>query len=85
MEYSVYVLQSLKNNWLYIGMTRKDPRTRLEEHNTGKNKYTRLHSPYSLVYFEMHYCSKCARQREKFLKSGIGRKLIKTFLGSTSI
>jgi putative endonuclease len=51
MKYCVYVLQSLLNNWFYIGMTSKDPRFRLLEHNSGKNKYTRLHLPYKLVYY----------------------------------
>lgn len=81
MSYSVYVLKSLKNGWLYIGMTSKDPRKRLLEHNQNSNKYTRLHSPYVLIYYELNYhCGKCAREREKFLKSGIGRQLIRKIL-----
>lgn len=81
MNYSVYIIQSLKNGWLYIGMTTKDPRIRLNEHNSGKNKYTKLHSPYKLVYYEINYfCSKCAREREKFLKSGIGRQMIRKII-----
>ncbi len=36
MNYSVYVLKSLKNGWLYIGMTSKDPRSRLKNIMQGK-------------------------------------------------
>lgn len=77
MGYSVYVLQSLRDKTLYYGMTSKDPRIRLKEHNYGRNKYTKMHKPYELIYYEMNYCRKCAREREKFLKSGVGKQLIK--------
>jgi putative endonuclease len=77
MNYSVYVLVSLKNSSLYIGMTSRDPRERLKEHNQGESKYTNLHRPYKLVYYEMNFCKECALNREQFLKSGQGRKILK--------
>ena len=56
-------------------MTGKEVNERLSEHNNGSNKYTRLNRPFSLIYFEKYICSEDARQREKFYKSGFGRKI----------
>ena len=84
MRYSVYVLISQQNNSYYIGFTSKDPRVRLSEHNLGKNKYTNLHKPYRLVYYELNYCKSCALKREKFLKSGQGKKFIRLLITSQS-
>lgn len=82
--HSVYVLKSSKDQTLYVGMTSKDPRDRLVEHNQGKNKYTSMHKPYELIYYEMHYhCAKCAREREKFLKSGVGKQIIQKIIAET--
>ena len=76
MKYSVYVLKSLKNAKRYIGLTSKDPKVRLVEHNNGLNKFTSANRPWILVYFEKDYCKECAQKREKFLKSGQGRKIL---------
>ena len=73
--YSVYVLKAVNRNLRYVGFTSKDVRSRLYEHNIGKNKYTKRYK-WKLIYYEKGYCRKCARQREKFLKSGQGRKII---------
>lgn len=80
MKYYVYVPKSIKDGSLYIGMTSKDPRIRLKDHNQGSNIYTKGNLPCELIYYEMNYCSHCAREREKFLKSGQGRILIKKLL-----
>jgi len=72
--YSVYVLRSLKNTKRYIGFTSKDPKIRLSEHNYGCNKWTRANKPFKLLYKEFFVSKKEAQNREKFLKSGQGRK-----------
>lgn len=82
MEYSVYVLKSLKNGKRYIGMTSKSARERLAEHNNGSNKHTRENGPYKLVYYEKGYCSRCARKREEFLKSGVGKQILDMIIKS---
>lgn len=75
-QYSVYVLLSSKDNSIYIGMTSKDPRDRLLEHNQSCCKYTKGKIPWDLLYYEMNYCKYCAARRERFLKSGQGKKLL---------
>ncbi len=72
----VYILKSLKNNKSYVGVTEKIPTTRLDEHNLGSNQWTRHNKPFELIYYESYYCKKDAFHREKFLKSGIGNKLV---------
>jgi len=79
--YHVYVLNSIKNpGKTYVGLTIKDMKARLREHNNGLSKYTTAFKPWKLVYFENFYCRTCAEKREKFLKSGIGYRFRKIIL-----
>ena len=74
MMFYVYVLRSLKNNKRYVGFTAKQPKERLREHNFGTSKWTRANKPFKLVYKEDFVSKTEAIKREKFLKSGQGRK-----------
>ena len=69
-----YVLKSIKNNKRYVGQTSKDVFERLREHNTGSNKWTRANRPFMVVHFERYSNKVEAIRRERFLKSGQGRK-----------
>ena len=69
----VYVLKSLKDSKLYTGLTNNTAR-RLEEHNTGKVFATSGRRPFVLVHVEKFDNRTDAARREKFLKSGVGRK-----------
>ena len=72
----VYVLKSRRNGKRYVGCTSKRVEVRLKEHNSGSNQWTRQNGPFDLVYYEEFVCLKEARQRERFLKSGQGRKFL---------
>lgn len=74
--YAVYVLKSLRNNKRYIGYTAKDPLIRLKEHNSGTSDYTKRNRPFDLVHKEFFDNKTEALKREKFLKSGQGRKFL---------
>ena len=74
--FNVYVLKSFRNNKRYIGFTSKALELRLSEHNEGKNSYTRNNRPYKLIYSELFSEEQAARRREKFFKSGNGRKFL---------
>jgi len=76
----VYVLRSLKNNKRYIGYTSKNIFVRLKEHNQGYNKWTRQNGPFKIIYFEKFNLKVEAIKRERFLKSGQGRKLLDKIL-----
>jgi len=79
MFYYTYILQSLKNNSLYIGYT-SDLKKRFREHNLGESKATKPFIPYKLIFYEAFLNKVDAKNREIYFKSGYGRKTIKTML-----
>jgi len=74
----VYVLQNKQRHW-YTGSTR-DLRKRILRHNAGKNKSTKYGIPWKLIYCEISLNKEDARRREKYLKSGMGKKYLKNRL-----
>jgi len=72
----VYVLLSLKTGEWYIGSTR-DLRKRISSHNHGDNIATKGARPWKLIYAELGLNREDARAREKYLKSGMGRRYLK--------
>ena len=83
--YSVYVLKSLRNNKRYVGYTSKTPETRLKEHNKGDNVWTGQNRPFELIHSESYETKTEAIKREKFLKTGNGRKLLDSLLNKFSV
>ena len=75
MKYYTYVLKSLKDRIRYVG-SGKDALERLRRHNKGDYKFTKGHRPWTLVYEEEYSSRSEAVKREKFLKSGQGRKFL---------
>jgi putative endonuclease len=78
----VYVLKSLRNGKRYIGSTSLSPEERLKKHNSGTNQFTKRNGPFSLLRQEEYSSKREARQRENFLKSGVGRKFLDEILES---
>ena len=77
----IYILRGKKDQYLYTGLT-KNLRRRLREHNTGRVKPTKAHTPLEVVYVEKFKTRKEARFREKFFKSGSGRELRNSILNN---
>ena len=71
--YFVYVLWSQKLRKRYVGSS-DDSESRLGEHNRGSNKFTKGGIPWIKIYQEEFQTKTEAIKREKFLKSGQGRK-----------
>lgn len=65
--YYVYVLQSLKNNFIYVGSSPNLER-RLKEHNNGTAESTKAHVPLKVVYYEAFLDKIDALNREKKLE-----------------
>ena len=80
--YYVYIIKSQNKNFRYVGFT-SDLQKRFNHHNTGANKSTAKHRPLKLIYYEAYLSESDARKREKFLKSGRGREVIKKQLENT--
>ena len=76
-----YILFSVKLNKYYIGST-PDIERRLEEHNRGKEKFTRTGVPWKLVYKEIFDDLKLARQREAYIKKMKSRKFVESLISS---
>jgi putative endonuclease len=69
----IYLLQSGRDQGLYTGYTR-NLRRRFREHNAGKVISTRSRRPLELIYYEAYLLEADAKGRERFLKSGAGRR-----------
>jgi len=72
-----YVLLSQVDNNFYIGFT-KDLQKRLEEHMKGLVDSTKVRRPFKLVYYEACLDEKKAIKREKYFKTGFGRRFLKS-------
>lgn len=72
----VYVLQSLKDKKMYVGMT-KDLRLRLEKHKNGEVESTKKRRPLRLIGYEAYLTKEEAGDREKYLKRGDGNRELK--------
>lgn len=85
--YYTYVLQSQSNGNWYTGST-NDLQKRLKDHENGQVKSTKGRGPLELIYYEACKNEQDARAREKYLKSGMGKRYLKNrmkrFLSLTS-
>jgi len=76
---TVYVIESLSDYTWYTGMA-KNALHRLAEHNSGKNRFTKGHLPWKIIYTELHPDWETARKREKYLKSSAGKIWVRKYL-----
>lgn len=72
-----YVLRSRKDRKLYTGST-NNLRKRFLEHNEKKVLSTQGRGPFDLIYYEACINQHDALARERYLKSGMGKRYIKT-------
>jgi len=75
--FTVYILQSEKDNKRYIGFTENLER-RLDEHKSGKVKSTKNRRPLTLIYKEEYPSKSEAMLREKEIKSKKGKFIFPT-------
>jgi putative endonuclease len=75
----VYVLMSESDSGLYIGYS-TNLKKRIGQHKRGAAAATSYRGPWKLIYYEA-YCEQLdAIGRERYLKSGGGRKFLKAQL-----
>lgn len=79
--FTVYILKSVQfEGKTYVGFT-SDVNARLIAHNHPQNKgWTKRYQPWEILYTESFDTKKEAMIREKYFKSGIGRRFIHTLL-----
>ena len=73
--YTVYVIESVEG-YRYIGQTDNFDR-RLFQHNSGISKWTKRGKDWKCVYAEEFETRLEAREREKYLKTGVGREFLR--------
>lgn len=71
-----YIIRSKKDNKWYTGIT-NNLRKRLKEHNEGKSTYTKGRGPFEIIYCEVCHNKEDSLAREKYLKTGMGKRYIK--------
>ena len=74
--YYVYILFSEKDKQLYTGFT-PNLKSRFKAHTSGFVKATKHRIPLRLIYYESYSKDLDARRREKYLKGGNGREVLK--------
>ncbi len=72
----VYILISEKDGTLYVGCT-KNLKNRLRGHNAGNVRSTKSKIPWKIIRSEEYESLSIASKREKFLKSGLGRRVVR--------
>ncbi len=77
--YYVYILLSEKDDKFYTGST-NDLKRRINEHSRGRVDSTKDRLPMRLIYYEACIDEIDARAREKYLKSGMGKRYIRNRL-----
>jgi len=79
LMFYTYVIKNKKGNRLYTGST-NDLRKRFNQHNEGKSTWTKKRGPWNLICYETCLNEEDARSREKYLKSGMGKRYLKNRL-----
>ena len=74
MQYT-YVLLSERDDRLYTGST-GGLRARFRDHNAGRVHSTAYRRPMKLIYYEACLHPADARRRERFLKTGKGKRYL---------
>lgn len=82
LRFYVYILFSSRDKGFYIGFT-NNLKSRLILHARGQVIATKNRKPLKLIHYEYFINERDAKAREKFLKSGYGRKQFKEILKNT--
>jgi len=74
-----YLLRSKLTKRWYTGCS-DDLRKRFKQHNEGLSTYTKGRGPFNIIYYEACLNKNDAFARERYLKSGMGKRYLKNRL-----
>jgi len=80
--YYVYVLRSESDGRFYTGST-PDLKRRFSEHVAGKVPSTKARRPLKIIYYEACLAKSDAIRRERYLKTGMGKRYLRNRLRSS--
>ncbi len=84
MKIYVYAIKSVNDGRIYVGQS-ADIEKRVSEHNGGVVRSTKFYKPWKLLYFKECDDRLDARRNEKYLKSGCGKKYLKSLGACSSV
>ena len=76
LDWYVYILRSLRRDFVYVGSTNYLQR-RLVEHNNGFVQSTKAYRPLEIVAYVAVKTEKKARELERYFKTGSGKAILK--------
>jgi putative endonuclease len=79
--YYVYVLHSASDGGLYIGYS-ANLKKRIRQHQGGDAFATSHRGPWKLIYYEAYLERNDTLGRERYLKSGSGRRFLRAQLAN---
>jgi putative endonuclease len=71
-------LKAKRANW-YAGNA-DNLQKRFNKHNKGESTWTKNKGPWKIIYYKASLNKEDARSREKYLKSGMGKRYLKNRL-----
>ncbi len=74
-----YLLESKRDKRWYTGCA-NDLRKRFKQHNDGSVPSTKGRGPFIIIYYEACFNKNDAFARERYLKSGMGKRYLKNRL-----
>lgn len=77
--YYVYAIKSIARQYIYVGIA-SNVQKRILQHNSGRSRTTKPYTPFRTIFVEKVKDRRTAREREKYLKSRIGKEYLKTLL-----
>ena len=79
MGFFAYVIKSIDQDYFYKGHC-ENIDERLKQHNSGMTQSIKKYIPFELVYSEAFSTREEAVEREKYFKSGAGRRFLRSRL-----
>jgi putative endonuclease len=74
MQYVVYILYSFSHHKSYVGYTNDLVRRLWEHNNATQSSFTSRFRPWDVIYTESFDTKSAAMAREKWFKTGVGRR-----------
>src|SRR3989344_3594095 len=75
----VYVLKSIKKDFIYVGST-ANLKKRFLEHNNKEELSTKHYAPFDLIFYEAYRNEKDAKRREEYFKTTKGKVTLRQML-----
>ncbi|OGG44178.1 excinuclease ABC subunit C [Candidatus Kaiserbacteria bacterium RIFCSPHIGHO2_01_FULL_48_10] len=79
MSWYIYILRSKNDGKWYTGIT-NNLRKRFKSHNEGTVRSTKGRGPFEIIYCEISNDEDDTRARERYLKTGMGKRYLKNRL-----